>query len=184
MSKNGKRAEYLEACEGFGFDEEAGAGLDLTTATCKACVSNNPQMYDACRKEVEDAKTAQATPATTATTAEKASDTASKAETADKPVVDTPKAKKASKKAPKPKKEKVAKAPKPPKADRGPSVMQVLVELIREGGRTTKELTVELTKRTGCTPATAGTHVSHGLRFGILFGSIQRDADKKIGVVE
>jgi len=45
--------DFLKECPAFGRDAKGNKGLDETTASCQYCLTNDGEMFDACRKECE-----------------------------------------------------------------------------------------------------------------------------------
>jgi len=169
------REDFVKDCPAFGLDAEGKPGIDENSKSCQYCAANDGPMHDACQDECGGAGEAEALAVVDAPEPE-----APKAKAEKKP-----KKEKAVKipKPPKEKKVKKEKAPKPPKADRKPSVMHILVDIVREGGRTNGGLIAELQARTNCAKASAGSHVAMAVRFGLIAGFIRRDDDGKLSLL-
>ena len=172
------RDDFVKECPAFGLDAEGKPGIDESSKSCQYCFTTDGPMHDACKAECDGA-------------GEIAEEPADVVETVETPEPEAPKAKAGKRlkkekepKEKKPPKEKKAKKEKTPKADRKPSVMHILVDIVREGGRSNGELIAELHTRTGCASASAGSHVAMAVRFGLIAGFVRRGEDGKLSLLK
>ena len=168
------REEHVKECPAFGWDKASGqGGYDPTTGECGVCEAQDPAMAAACKAEFEWGQAA-------AAAAKEA-----KQETAPAKAAKAPKVAEMSKAEKTPAPAQTAAAPqvlqeeqeKPLKTKT--SVMRVLVGIIKENKPLTrKEIVAELSSRSGCSEATANTHVSMGLGFALKFGVVKKEDGK------
>jgi len=145
-----KRQQYIDECSGFGYDEDDGTGLDETTETCRACRTDEPERFAACKAEVETAR-----------------GQASNAE--EVPVTpDAPAANPAPKT--------VKKAKEKGNVEKKVTVMDVIVEALKSGPKKPKDI-LALIEQAGFAKAAAKTQlycaVAFGKRVGVIVESEQ-----------
>ena len=173
------RDKWLKQCGGFGWDVKYGSGFAAKTDLCRACKDSQPDRYAACEAEAKAGrKAAKKSKETIVEENENAEqqDVASEPmpehdaavaslEAAGGPVEAEPV------KAKKEKKVKAPKAPKPPKADRGPTLMDLIIDTLKKGPKKTKEI-VEVMVAAGYAKAAAQCQLSMALSFGRRVGIV------------
>ena len=162
------RDDFVKECPAFGLDAAGKPGIDEASKSCQYCFTTDGPMHDACKAECDGA-------------GEIAEEPADVVETVEAPEPEAPKAKAGKrlkkekepkeKKPPKEKKAKKEKAPKEPKAERGPTMMDAIIDVLRTGPKKTKEI-VDLIIAAGFAKAAATTQLSMALSFGRRVGVI------------
>ena len=164
------RDDFVKECPAFGLDAEGKPGIDESSKSCQYCFTTDGPMHDACKAECDGA-IEMGSPAVVYD-----NKSVTKPVTAEEPVPAAGKKSKKEKaiKVPKPPKEKKAKkekAPKEPKAERGPTMMDAIIDVLRTGPKKTKEI-VDLIIAAGFAKAAATTQLSMAMSFGRRVGVI------------
>jgi len=197
MAEN--REQYLKECPAYGWTEDGGAGYDTTTEECRKCLEQAPDMANACEAEAVAGQKAYDAAQEAALKVEKEEDAKTAAEKAERDAAAAAekKARKEAVKAAaeKPAAQEPAQAAEPPpveeptdpaeptttpepvqEADKGPSAIEIIVEVLKRGKpATSQEIQAEIVKRRGCAKGTAAVYVGECLKFGLLLGVLTKD---------
>ena len=171
------RDKWLKQCEGFGWDDQLGSGFQANSELCLACADSQPDRYAACVAEAKAGRNKVKKEIIMENENAEQEEVVADQE----PVVEPVALKIASGTETEPVVEKAAKSMK---ADKKPSVMHILANILREGGRSSSELTAELMSRSGCAKASAGSHVAMAVRFGLIVGFVNRDEKGKLELLD
>lgn len=160
------RKMWTEECPGFGYDNDLGTGLDLTTEECKRCQESSSIRFAACKAEVDEAKE-QPTPAPLNDREEGVVD-AEAMPPQSVTMVQEP--------APTVVDLKVPKTPKIKKAKSSSGVPAAVAKVLRAGTQKTREDIVEaVCEDTHVARVYCGLVVSHALAVGVEMGWVKQD---------